>query len=109
MLFLIYLTAIILSGNRMPLVLFLLSIFLIILFEQKTRKYLPITLIIISSVFFIIYKNNSIVKDSFDSFFDNSKDIINVFVIENITKSSKIPEKEYQYIIKSLKLFMVPG
>ena len=52
MLFLIYFTAIILSGNRMPLVLFLLSIFLIILFEQKTRKYLPISLIIISFCFF---------------------------------------------------------
>ena len=105
MLFLIYFTAIILSGNRMPLVLFLLSIFLIILFEQKTRKYLPISLIIISSVFFIIYKNNSIVKDSFDSFFDNSKDIINVFVIENITKSSKIPEKRIPIYYQEFKTF----
>ena len=105
MLFLIYFTAIILSGNRMPLVLFLLSIFLIILFEQKTRKYLPISLIIISSVFFITYKNNSIVKDSFDSFFDNSKDIINVFVIENITKSSKIPEKRIPIYYQEFKTF----
>jgi len=105
MLFLIYFTAIILSGNRMPLVLFLLSIFLIILFEQKTRKYLPISLIVVSSVFFIIYKNNSIVKDSFDSFFDNSKDIINVFVIENITKSSKIPEKRIPVYYQEFKTF----
>ena len=105
MIFLIYFTAIILSGNRMSLVLFLLSIFLIILFEQKTRKYLPISLIIISSVFFIIYKNNSIVKDSFDSFFDNSKDIINVFVIENITKSSKIPEKRIPIYYQEFKTF----
>ncbi len=105
MLFLIYFTAIILSGNRMPLVLFLLSIFLIILFEQKTRKYLPISLIVVSSVFFIIYKNNSIVKDSFDSFFDNSKDIINVFVIENITKSSKIPEKRIPIYYQEFKTF----
>ena len=105
MLFLIYFTAIILSGNRMPLVLFLLSIFLIILFEKKTRKYLPISLIVVSSVFFIIYKNNSIVKDSFDSFFDNSKDIINVFVIENITKSSKIPEKRIPIYYQEFKTF----
>ena len=105
MLFLIYFTAIILSGNRMPLVLFLLSIFLIILFEQKTRKYLPISLIIVSSVFFIIYKNNSIVKNSFDSFFDNSKDIINVFVIENITKTSKIPEKRIPIYYQEFKTF----
>ncbi len=102
-LFLIFMTAIILSGNRMPLVLFLLSIFLIILFEKKTRKYLPISLIVISSVIFVIYKNNSIVKDSFDSFFDNSTDIINVFVIENITKSSKIPEKRIPIYYQEFK------
>ena len=102
-LFLIYMTAIILSGNRMPLVLFLLSIFLIILFEKKTRKYLPISLIVVSSVIFVIYKNNSIVKDSFDSFFDNSTDIINVFVIENITKSSKIPEKRIPIYYQEFK------
>ncbi len=102
-LFLIYMTAIILSGNRMPLVLFLLSIFLIILFEKKTRKYLPISLIVVSSVIFVIYKNNSIVKDSFDSFFDNSTDIINVFVIESITKSSKIPEKRIPIYYQEFK------
>ena len=102
-LFLIFMTAIILSGNRMPLVLFLLSIFLIILFEKKTRKYLPISLIVVSSVIFVIYKNNSIVKDSFDSFFDNSTDIINVFVIESITKSSKIPEKRIPIYYQEFK------
>ena len=104
-LFLIYMTAIILSGNRMPLVLFLLSIILILLFENKTRKYIPISLIVITSIFFTIYKNNLAVKESFDSFVDNSYGMINVFVVENITKSSKIPEKEIPIYYQEMKTF----
>ena len=63
----------------MPLVLFLLSIFLILLFENKTRKYIPISLIVVTSIFFIIYKNNLVVKESFDSFVDNSYGMIKCF------------------------------
>ena len=103
--FLIYMTAIILSGNRMPLVLFLLSIFLILLFENKTRKYIPLSLIAVSSVLFIIYKNNSVVKGSFDSFIDNGSDMINVFIVENITKSSKIPENRIPVYYQEMKTF----
>ncbi len=104
-LFLIYMTAIILSGNRMPLVLFLLSIILILLFENKTRKYIPISLIVVTSIFFTIYKKNLAVKESFDSFVDNSYGMINVFVVENITKSSKIPEKEIPTYYQEMKTF----
>ena len=104
-LFLIYITAIILSGNRMPLVLFLLSIFLILLFENKTRKYIPISLIVVTSIFFIIYKNNLVVKNSFDSFIDNSSSMIKVFVVENITKSSKIPEQKIPTYYQEMKTF----
>ena len=98
-------TAIILSGNRMSLVLFLLSIFLILLFENKTRKYIPISLIVVTSIFFTIYKNNLVVKESFDSFVGNSYGMINVFVVENITKSSKIPEKEIPTYYQEMKTF----
>jgi len=105
LLFLIYMTAIILSGNRMPLLLFLLSIFLILLFENKTRKYIPISLIVVTSIFFTIYKNNSVVKDSFDSFLVNSTGMINVFIVENITKSSKIPEKKIPPYYQEMKTF----
>ena len=104
-LFLIYMTAIILSGNRMPLVLFFLSIFLILLFENKTRKYIPISLILVTSILFTIYKSNSTVKISFDSFIDNSSDMINVFVVENFTKSSKIPEKRIPIYYQEMKTF----
>lgn len=56
---------IIVSGNRMPLLLFLFGIILIILFEKKFRKYaLPFA--IISTIIFIsIYKSNSQIKTNF--------------------------------------------
>ena len=123
-LFLIYITAIILSGNRMPLVLFLLSIFLILLFENKTRKYILILFILITSIFFMIYKSNSAdveaglatetmadhsvseaLKGSIKSFIDNSSDMINIFVVENFTKSSKIPEKRIPVYYQEMKTF----
>ena len=104
-LFLIYMTAIILSGNRMSLVLFLLSIFLILLFENKTRKYIPISLIVVSSILFTIYKNNSAVKGSLNSFIGNSSSMINIFIVENITKSSKIPEQKIPMYYQEMKTF----
>ena len=104
-LFLIYFTAITLSGNRMPLILFLLSVFLILLFEKKTRKYIPLSLIVVSIFFFVIYKNNLAVKQSFNSFYYNASSIINIFVVENITKSSKIPERNIPAYYQEFKSF----
>ena len=104
-LFLIYFTAITLSGNRMPLILFLLSVFLILLFEKKTRKYIPISLFVVSMFFFVIYKNNLAVKESFNSFYYNASNIINIFIVENITKSSKIPERKIPVYYQEFKSF----
>ena len=104
-LFLIYFLAITLSGNRMPLLLFLLSIFLILLFEKKNRKYITISLITVSIFFFVIYKNNLKVKESFDSFYYNASAIINIFVVENITKTSKIPETKIPQYYQEFKTF----
>ena len=104
-LFLIYFTAITLSGNRMPLILFLLTVFLILLFEKKTRKYIPLSLIVVSIFFFVIYKNNLAVKQSFNSFYYNASSIINIFVVENITKSSKIPERNIPAYYQEFKSF----
>ena len=105
LLFLIYVIAIMLSGNRMPFVLFILAIFLILLFEKKTRKYIPVSFVIITCIFFVIYKNNQSIKNSFDSFKDNSISMIKIFVVENISKSSQIPEKEIPMYYQELKSF----
>lgn len=67
-LFLIFFIGIILSGNRMPLLLFLSSVILIIIFQKETRKYFFSFIAIFFVVFFIIYNVNEKVKDNFLNF-----------------------------------------
>jgi O-antigen ligase len=64
-LFIIFFSAIILSGNRMPLLLFVFSIFLILILNKQVRKYLLSFTIIFSLIFTIIFNFNSEVKTNF--------------------------------------------
>ncbi len=66
--FLITFTGIILSGNRMPLLLFCFLITLICLFEKYTRKFFITLVILFSLIFTIIFKTNDAVKQNFLSF-----------------------------------------
>ncbi len=72
-LFMIIFSGIILSGNRMPAVIFLLSIILIILFNKQVRKFLIPFLIIFPVVFVIIFKTNETIRVNFMGFFDQIK------------------------------------
>jgi len=69
-LFILFFSGIIISVNRMPLVLFLFLIFLITIFEKKTRKYLFPFLIIFPIIFLIIFKFNTKVQNNFHSFYN---------------------------------------
>ena len=68
-LFIIFFTALILSGNRMPTIMFLLSIFLILIFQKQTRKFFIPSLIIFSLIYGILFKTNQEVRDNFTSFY----------------------------------------
>ena len=57
-----FLVSIILSGNRMPLLLFLFSIFLVILFEKKIRKYIFSIVTTVFVIFIIAYLSNKQIK-----------------------------------------------
>ena len=78
--FVIYLSAIIISGNRMPLLLFLFMIFLLSLLEKKLRKYLIYYLSASILIFMIILNLNESIKNNFINFSDRlqtmSKSII---------------------------------
>ena len=63
--------AIILSGNRMPLILSILSIAIYALCEIKIRKILLSSLLIFTLFFLIIYSNNSEVRHNFANFKNN--------------------------------------
>ncbi len=66
--FLIFFIAILLSGNRMPLILFLFLVFSIIVFQKQSRKYLLSFIVTFSLVFLIVMNQSVTVKNNFISF-----------------------------------------
>ena len=66
--FIIFFTALMLSGNRMPFILFIFTIFLIVLFQNQTRKYLLSFVIIFSFLFIFIYNASDKAKMNFNTF-----------------------------------------
>ena len=79
-LFVVFLVGIILSGNRMPLILFILSIFLIVLFQKQTRKYFLPFVLIFSFTFYLIFSYNEKVKTNFNSFYSQVSGIAEIVV-----------------------------
>ncbi len=68
LLFLIFLFGVILSGNRMPMILFILTIFLIVLFQKQTRKFFVPFILLFSFSFFLLFNFNEQVKTNFKTF-----------------------------------------
>ena len=89
--FIFLFAAIIISGNRMPLVLFLFSIFLIILFEKKTRKYLLTFLIVFPILFLIIYKFNDRTRGTFDTFYNQVQSMAQIVITKDF-KNKNSPQ-----------------
>ncbi len=95
-LFLLTFISIILSGNRMPLILFALLIFLVLIFEKAVRKYIFPIFLITSIIFGSTYYFNKQVKINFDHFTRSTGKMINVFMTdigkkEKIFKEADIP------------------
>ena len=67
-LFLIFILGIVLSGNRMPLVIFIFVIFTLLILQKEIRKYLIPFCILIPLIFVFFYKFNFEVKNNFTSF-----------------------------------------
>ncbi len=66
--FLIFALSILLTGNRMPLILFGLSIVLILLIKNPLRKFFAPILVIFPIVFAIVYNSNYAVKNNYSNF-----------------------------------------
>ena len=69
MLFLLYFVTIILSGNRMPLIMFMGLIVLLVIFERKIRKYLLTLSFLASILFAVIYSQNRNIESQIQTFF----------------------------------------
>ena len=64
-LFIIFFISLVLSGNRMPTIMFLFSTLMILIFQKNTRKFLIPFLIIFSLTFITLYKSNTLVRNNF--------------------------------------------
>ena len=66
--FVIFALSILLTGNRMPLILFCLSIILILLIKNSLRKFFIPILVIFPVVFTIVYNSNFAVRNNYNNF-----------------------------------------
>ncbi len=95
-LFLIIFTGIILSGNRMPLILFIFCISLILLFQKQTRKFLIPFVIIFSLAFFLIFSSNKLVRDNFLNFYGQTSQMLSIIINKDFNDvSSPLYFKEF--------------
>ena len=64
-LFTIFLISLILSGNRMPTIMFLFYTFMIMIFQKNVRKFFVPFLIIFSLIFFTLFQTNHKIRNNF--------------------------------------------
>ena len=90
-LFIIFFMSLILSGNRMPTIMFLFSIFLILIFQKQTRKYLLPFVVFFSLIFSVLYKSNETIRIHFTNFY-NQVSKIAVLVLNKDFSSKNSPQ-----------------
>ena len=68
LMFVIFLSGIVLSGNRMPLLIFIFSIFLLIIFTDQIRKYFLQFMLVFALIFSLFFYFNSNFKSNVQNF-----------------------------------------
>ena len=87
-------TSIIVSGNKMPLILFLFGLLLAFLFNNKLRKIIPVSLICFFVLFKFILSSDTIIKDRYVSLYNSIQKTIGTFDLEPTLKNDS--EKNYE-------------
>ena len=90
-LFIIFFVSIVLSGNRMPLILFLFTVSLIILFQKQTRKYFLPSIIIFILIFSLLFKFNNKVKNNFMAFYTQISQMILIVLEKDFSNKRQPP------------------
>ena len=79
LLFFITVISIIFSGNRMPLMLFMFSIFLILITNKTLKQYLFQILIFMFFISLITINSSSVIKNYYKTFYSQSEKIISLY------------------------------
>jgi O-antigen ligase len=106
--FILVFFSLIISGNRMPLILFLALFVIIFTFTQSMRKYLIFFILVASIIFTVTYNMNANLKTHFNDF--NNR-ITNEFVefFQAVTikdKKSNITHEDYTIVVDGKKIQM---
>jgi len=96
----IFFLGIALSGNRMPLLLFLISILFLFVFSKDLRKYLILIVLILSIAFSLLYYKNKTFNYNIGIAFVSVKNLIDVFYLKNITLEQSLAKKISPYTLE---------
>ena len=105
----IHLVAMLVAGNRMPLILFMFGCFLIILFAKNIRFIMSLSIIIFISIFFLLAQNDDYVKKPYLTFFKN----VNIFKVilnkqnQKILKNNKEEAKSDEKILEEKEIVLL--
>jgi O-antigen ligase len=103
LLFLLILFSLIITGNRMPFILFVFIMFSVFIFEKKTRKYFISLSTITILIFLTTYKYNTVTKHYFNNFFWTAieiKDTTFNFIFKDLSNEElKLFNKDPQLFI----------
>ncbi len=91
-LFLIFFVGIVFSGNRMPLIMFLLSLLLYFIFEIKNKKKFIIFIALNILIFFFIFNFNTKVQNNFKNFYGMSQNLI-LSLVDKDFSNADLPYK----------------
>ncbi|MDB2353667.1 O-antigen ligase family protein [Candidatus Pelagibacter bacterium] len=100
--FLIFSFAIILSGNRMPMLIFLMTIVLLFIFTKKIRIYFIPSIVLFSLIFFTLFKSNDQIKTHFLDFEDKISKIVVAIINKDFENKDS---SQYQYLEEFLTFY----
>lgn len=98
LLILLFFIALLLSGNRVPLVFFILTVIGVTIFEQKIRIFLMPFIFIVFSIIFLAYSMNEDYREHLHSFTKKTVQIFLPFSSKNLlTSDDEKKYKNYQF------------
>ena len=86
--------ALLISGNRMPLILFFLGIFLLFIIEKKIRTVLFLSMIVFAGLFLGLLKTNEHYYTTYTTFFAEINPIKQFKINENKNEKNKVSSKK---------------
>ncbi|MDA8822372.1 O-antigen ligase family protein [Candidatus Pelagibacter bacterium] len=92
--FIFFTGGITISGNRMPLILFILSFLIFLFVDKKKRKYLLTTLVAVFLFFLLSIKSSETYKHHLTNFYHHGKNLIISLSIKDLAQESMVTARK---------------